>query len=126
MIIDEIVNVCKFLDNIDSFNEKANDSLSILDQKISDLYHFLEIKNLNYRQCYKFCQELKSILNERRILKRNMSMYKYFSTNKTKLISGINNRKILLSNLYKEDKKWNLPYKNNIYEMTELQNIIES
>ena len=126
MIIDDILDVCKKLDELDTFNNESNEKLSLLDKKISDLYHYLENKNLNYKQCYQFCKELKSLLVERRILKRNMSIYKVFSLNKQKLINGIENRQLFLTEIYKEDKNWNEPYKNNIYNAEELKEIIES
>ncbi len=126
MIIDDILKVCELLDRIDTFNKESYDKLSLLDKKISDLYHYLENAKLNYRQCYKFCKELKEVLTERRILKRNMSIYKTFSNQKQKLINGIDNRKLLLKEVYTDDKNWNEPYKNKNYQSEELKEIIES
>ena len=126
MILDDILDVCNLLDKIDIFNNESYEKLSLLDKKVSDLYHYLENAKLNYRVCYKFCKELKNVLIERRILKRNISIYNAFSTQKQKLINGIDNRKLLLNALYTKDKSWSEPYKNKNYQSDELKNIIEN
>ena len=125
MILENIKQICELLDDMDEFNKSAYTRLSVLDQKISDLYHYLENTKLNYRQCYKFCKELKGVLIERRKLKRNMDIYKCFNIHKQKLINGTDNRQMLLKDVHEEDKKWDNPYKNNIYNPEELKKLVE-
>ena len=53
MIIDDILKVCELLDRIDTFNKESYDKLSLLDKKISDLYHYLE--NAKFAKNLKKC-----------------------------------------------------------------------
>ena len=119
-ILEKVINVSNILLELDTFENEISDKLSYYDSKVSDLYHFLENMPLNSKQCYRFCKELKLILNERRKYKQNLAIFQKFKTNRQKLISDKSNRSILISNLHKEYKNLNLPYKNRIYTEEEL------
>ena len=125
MILEKIVEAAKILDEIEDFDKIVNENISHCDSKVSDLYHYLENNNLNSKSCYRFCKELKKVLAERRQNKQNLSIYQKYKTNCQKMYSGKENRKILLSVLYKEKKYINYPYKNRIYGDEELKEIME-
>ena len=76
---------------------------------------------LDSKKCYRFCKELKQVLNERREYKQNMSVYQKYKANIQKLVNGQENRNILLSSLGKEEKRVKTPYKNRVYTIEELE-----
>lgn len=120
-VLEKIIKVSDLLNELDDFEETICEKVSYYDCKVSDLYHLLEDMKLNSKNCYRFCKELKQVLNERRECKQNMSVYQKYKANSQKLINGKENRKILLSSLGKEEKNTRLPYKNRVYTKEELE-----
>lgn len=115
-IKDKIVELSKILDEIDCFSSKIPSKDQEYDLKLSDLYHKLENMNLDSKKCYRFCKELKSLLLERREYKNNKDIYNMFNKNIQKLFSGVDNRKIVLSQICTEENKLKTSkYKNRIY-----------
>lgn len=113
--------MCKILDEIDCFSSNIPSKDQEFDLKLSDLYHKLENMNLDSKKCYRFCKELKTVLLERREYKNNKDIYMLYNKNIQKLFSGVDNRKIVLSQLSTEEKKLrSSKYKNRIYTEEEL------
>ncbi len=119
-IFGKIKEVSIILDEIDDYSASMPETLSYYDNKVSDLYHKLEDMNLTVPKCYKYCKELKQVLNERRKLKIDIAIMQVIKDNKTKLISTKDNRKILLSNLGTTSKKVSTKQKPKIYTEEEL------
>ena len=121
----KIIEVSKLLDELDEFKEAIPNNIQNYDLKISDLYHKLEIMSLNSKSCYRFCKELKTVLNERREYKNNLAVFNEYQQEINKLINGIDNRKILLSKVCSEDSKVRKSkYHNRIYVEEELNELI--
>lgn len=120
-IRNKIIELSKILDEIDCFSSNIPSKDQEFDLKLSDLYHKLENMNLDSKKCYRFCKELKTVLLERREYKNNKDIYMLYNKNIQKLFSGVDNRKIVLSQLSTEEKKLrSSKYKNRIYTEEEL------
>ncbi len=117
---EKIIEISKLLDELDEYNADLTESLSKADLQISDLYHFLETMALDSKKCYRFCKELKSILNNRRVIKKNISLMAKYKSQNNKLINGKENRQLLLSEIGKCDKQWESKYHNSAYTEEEL------
>ena len=120
-ILDKVIEASNILNELDNFEETICEKVSYYDCKVSDLYHLLEEMQLDSKKCYRFCKELKQVLNERREYKQNMSVYQKYKANIQKLVNGQENRNILLSSLGKEEKRVKTPYKNRVYTIEELE-----
>ena len=121
---DKILEVSKLLDEIDEYGDSLPNALSIVDSKICDLMHLIEINTLKTNQCYRIVRELHKLRLERRKIKNNMDLLQVFKTEKNKLIN-IENRKFLLNAIYKEDRRQNnAKYNNRIYSEEELKELL--
>ena len=123
-MIEEIKEAVSLLDKIDEYNEILPSLMSNNDLAISDLYHYIENNSLSSKSSYRMIKELKERLKERRKLKNQQAIMNVYNNQKQKLIE-LNNRKMLVVNLCKEQKKLKTPYKNRIYEETELKENLE-
>lgn len=123
-MIEEIKEAVSLLDKIDEYNEILPSLMSNNDLAISDLYHYIENNSLSSKSSYRMIKELKERLKERRKLKNQQAIMNVYNNQKQKLIE-LNNRKMLVVNLCKEQKKLKTPYKNRIYEETELKEKLE-
>lgn len=119
-IKDKILEISKLLDEVDKFNEDIPNIQQEFDYKISDLYHKLEDMKLDAAKCYRFCKELKNVLLDRRDFKDNVEIMRVYQQNKLKLNSGIEQRKMLLSNMGKREKQLHYPYNPRVYTEEEL------
>ena len=123
-MIEEIENAILVLNKIDEYFETLSSLISNNDLAISDLYHYIENNSLNSKSSYRMMKELKERLKERRRLKNEQAIMNVYNNQKQKLIE-LNNRKMLMVNLKKEQKKLQTPYKNRIYEEEELKEKLE-
>ena len=55
------------------YSSCLSDDLSMLDQKINDIYHFIEFSNLNAVDGYKIYKKLQETLKQRRYTKNKLS-----------------------------------------------------
>ena len=117
---EKIIEVSKLLDDLEDIDETLSDSLSKVDLQISDLYHFLENMTLNSKSCYRLCRELKVALNNRRTIKKNISLMSKYKSQNNRLIKGKENRQMLLSEIGKCAKQWESNYHYSIYTEEEL------
>lgn len=123
-VIEKIREAIILLNNIDEYNETLPSLMSNNDLAISDLYHYIENNTMNSKSSYRIVKELKEKLKERRRLKSEQDIIRVFNNHKQKLIE-INNRKMILVDLGKEQKKLQSPYKNRIYTEEELKQKME-
>lgn len=123
-VIEKIREAIILLNNIDEYNETLPSLMSSNDLAISDLYHYIENNTMNSKSSYRIVKELKEKLKERRRLKSEQDIIRVFNNHKQKLIE-INNRKMILVDLGKEQKKLQSPYKNRIYTEEELKQKME-
>lgn len=122
-IINTVKEVIMKLDNLEEYMNNLSKQLSTVDQKKSDIEHFIENKKVNMIQAYKVYKELYKVLLERRKIKNDIELTKVFRANETKLIK-IKNRESLLEDLQIRNGDLNCEYNNKVYSKEELENIV--
>ncbi len=113
-IISDLKQVITVLDKFDNYRESYPEKVSKVDNKLNDLYHYIENNTLTTNQRYRIVGEIQKIRKERRILKNAGSLLNYYQKNIGKL-NNTNNRKFLLSGINQVNKSLDLKYKNRVY-----------
>ena len=124
-IIDNVVEVIAILNGIDEYGGTLVNKLSELDSKEQDLLHYIENNKINIFWCYRMIKEIKNVREERRKVKNDMELFSKFTDVKNKLISGKENRNMMLADLYKKEKQLQTVYKNRQYTDEEMGRIIK-
>lgn len=117
-VIEKIKNICDLLDELDEYFDNIPNKQSENDQAISDLYHYIENNRVSTKGSYRIVKELKEHLAIRRILKEDHEFSRTFNSHKTKLYTS-DNRKFLIAELKKTEKRLTAPYSYRIYESEE-------
>ena len=121
---DKVVEVIELLDEIDSYDEGLVNNLSNVDSKISDLYHYVEEHKLKTSECYRFVQELRKVLLERRKVKDDISLLSVYKREREKLLNN-KNRIFLRQTIFKKNREiTESNYKNRVYTDNELNDIL--
>ena len=124
-IIDNVVEVIAILNGIDEYGSTLVNKLSELDSKEQDLLHYIENNKISIFWCYRMIKEIKNVREERRKVKNDMELFSKFTDVKNKLISGKENRNMMLADLYKKEKQLQTVYKNRQYTDEEMGRIIK-
>ena len=124
-VLKTIAEIVDKLNEIDNYDSGLSQLLSECDEREQDLLHYIENNKINMLWCYKYVRELKSIREKRRNIKNDMERITKFKEQKTKLVSTIDNRQLMLAELNKREKQLNCPYKNRRYTEEELQKILK-
>lgn len=119
--IDETIAL---LNSLDNYKDSLNESLSLKDQSLSDLYHYIEFNKLDSKGSYRMIKELKSVLTDRRKIKDDMSILHSFEEQKDRLIKK-ENRQLISSSIHKQDRMLK-KYNYNIYSEEELKELMEA
>lgn len=122
-IISDLKQVITILDKFDNYRDSYPEKVSKIDNKLNDLYHYIENNSLTTNQRYRIVGEIQKVRKERRILKNAGTLLNYYQKNIGKL-NNTNNRKFLLSGINQVNKSLGLKYKNRVYSDEELRNII--
>lgn len=121
---DKIVEVTELLDEIDEYDDSLSNTLSNCDSKVSDLYHLAEKRKLKTNECYRFVQEFRKVLLERRKVKNDMLLLNTYRNEKQKLISN-QNRTFLKQSIFKKYRELKeAKYNNRIYTEEEIEEIL--
>ena len=124
-VLKEITQIVEKLNELDKYDSGLPQLLSEVDEREQDLLHYIEKNKINMLWCYKYVKELKTIREKRRNIKNDMERINKLKEHKTKLISTIDNRQLLLTELNKREKQLNCPYKNRRYTEEEMQKILK-
>ena len=124
-VLKEITEIVDKLNSLDKYDSGLAQLLSEVDEREQDLLHYIENNKINMLWCYKYVKELKTIREKRRSIKNDMERLTKFKEHKTKLVSTIDNRQLMLSKMHKREKQLNCPYKNRRYTEEEMQKIIK-
>lgn len=122
-IINNLTKSIELLDEIDEEYERIPNIQSELDQRLSDVYHFIEHNHLNTNQRYRMISLLQGLLEERRKTKNDMELLRTFKNIENRL-SQKDNRKMLIPEIRKKEKLINSKYKYRIYTEEELKEFI--
>ena len=124
-VIEKIKSIVADLNELEEYASNLGNKLSEADSKTQDLLHYVEDNKLNIVWCYRYMKELKKIRLERRKIKNDIEIMTKYNENKTKLLSNLDNRNMLLSEIFKREKQLNIPYKNRQYTEDEIANILK-
>ena len=123
-VVEEIKEIVVRLNRLSELYDELPKQQSNVDSKICDILHLIESGNLKTNECYRIIRELKKQRIERRQIKNNFAILQVFNTHINKLTLE-DNRKFLLNEINKENKKINSEYKNRIYTSEEIDNILK-
>ena len=124
-VIEKIKSIVADLNELEEYASNLGNKLSEADSKTQDLLHYVEDNKLNIVWCYRYMKELKKIRLERRKIKNDIEIMTKYNENKTKLLSNLDNRNMLLSEIFKREKQLNIPYKNRQYTEEEMAGILK-
>lgn len=124
-VLKAITEIVDKLNEIDNYDNGLSQLLSECNEREQDLLHYIENNKINMLWCYKYVRELKNVREKRRNIKNDMERITKFKEHKTKLVSTIDNRQLMLAELNKREKQLNCPYKNRRYAEEELQKILK-
>lgn len=123
-VLKTIDDTITLLNDLDNYKDSLNENLSIKDQSLSDLYHYIEFNKLDSKASYRMIKELKRILADRRKIKDDMSILRIFEEQKEKMLKK-DNRQLMASNIHKQDRMLK-KYNYNIYSEEELKELMEA
>lgn len=123
-VLETITNICKQLDELDSYLETLNGLHSEMDCRLCDLYHVIELEELTPTQSKKLLKEMQQVLTKRRKVKEDIGMNRVYSDNIDK-IKNKNTRPFLLEKLYKLNKTHDeAEYHNRVYSNEDINKIV--
>lgn len=124
-VLDNVREAVELLDDIDNLEDEFSKQESISDKKIDYWEHRIEFETIPVTQAYKIIKEIKRLRIARREAKRELWLIKVFRDNQGKLCNT-DNRKMLLSNLYKtSNKQQNAQYSYDAYTTEELEEVFK-
>lgn len=124
-VLDNVREAVELLDDVDSMHEDLVQQLSIADKKIDYWEHMMEFETIPVTHAYKIIKEMKRQRISRREAKNELELLKVFRDNQGKLCNT-DNRKMLLSNLYKtSNKQQNAQYSYDAYTTEELEEVFK-
>lgn len=121
----KVKEVVESLDELDKYIDNLPDICSKNDQSISDLYHYIENNKLDSKASYRMIKELKSRLIDRRKIKQEQELAHTLRTYQQRIV-GSENRKLLLGEIGKTEKKLNTQYRYRVYNEDELREKMEA
>lgn len=122
-IVEELKKAIEILDKLDEYRSTLPKLQSEIDNKLEDLYHYIENNSLNTSQRYRIVGEIQRLRQERRIIKNNNWLSKSYDTHINKL-NNVDNRKMLLAELNKTIKTLDTKYKNRVYSEEEMKELV--
>lgn len=124
-IIAEIKEIIDKIDKIDRYIGQLQNKLVTLEEKQLDWLHYIESNKISSFDAYRMSKEMKKIRNDRRKVKQDIEIARKYSEQKNKMVSTVENRKLLLEDLYKRKKQLETTYKNRQYTEEEMQKILK-
>lgn len=122
IIFEKIKNAVSILDEIDKMIDEQPEELQKIDYELSDLYHYIENKDLTDDVSIKIIKRIKELRIERRSLNNEYSIEKAYKDNSSKMM-GTNSRPFLLNILNQTVKNLNCEYKNRVLTEEDIQNL---
>lgn len=124
-VITQINDIVDKLNELDVYDSGLEQKLKIVDGQTQDILHYIEHNKINMLTCYNLIKKIKTIRVERRKIKEDIEILKRYNELKQKLISNVDNRKIVLAEIYKKEKQLKTDYKNRQFSEEDIQNILK-
>lgn len=126
-VLENIKQAIDLLKEVELYNNELvgeNGLISTCDKRIDFWEHYLELETLKVTQVYNICREIKKQRNLRRQYKNEAELIKLYKDNEAKM-QHVDNRAILLTQLYKTDtKQKNAKYSYSAYTEEERNEIL--
>lgn len=124
-ILTKVAEVTKILDEIDAYFDNLPSLQSNNDLIISDLYHYIEHNKLDAKASYRMIKRLRENLLIRREYKEEYELLRVLKQHQNKLLQK-ENRKMLLSELGKAQKRLKSEYKYRILYENDIKEKLEA
>lgn len=124
-VITQINDIVDKLNELDVYDSGLEQELKIVDGQTQDILHYIEHNKINMLTCYNLVKKIKTIRVERRKIKEDIEILKRYNELKQKMISNVDNRKIVLTEIYKKEKQLKTEYKNRQFSEEDIQNILK-
>lgn len=124
-LIQKIMDMLIFLDEIDIINEESKEKQQLMDLKQLDLLHYIEFNKLKSYERTRLTNELEKIRKERREAKDNIETLTHFKSNILQMQTKAGREQ--LRNILKRQKKKleHRRYANRAYKQEELDKLIK-
>ncbi len=123
-IKDKVIEICKLLDELDSYIDSLPSQHSLVDGKICDLLHVIEYTKLTVSQRYRIVKALQELRLERRKIKNDELIAKLYTDECQKILT-VQNRQFLIADISKREKQiTSTVYKNRVFSDDEIKELI--
>lgn len=124
-ILTKVAEATKILDEIDAYFDNLPSLQSNNDLIISDLYHYIEHNKLDAKASYRMIKRLRENLLIRREYKEEYELLRVLKQHQNKLLQK-ENRKMLLSEPGKAQKRLKSEYKYRILSEDDIKEKLEA
>ena len=121
-IIENLVQAVSILNKTEEYLESLPDRLSECDSLISDYEHLIENNDTSEIDLKKLYNEMKNVLNKRRVVKNNLTLRDNYK-NMVARLNNTTNREFFIQNMKNAQSKLGLKYHNRILTEDELEQL---
>lgn len=121
-IIENLVQAVSILNKTEEYLESLPDRLSECDSLISDYEHLIENNDTSEIDLKKLYNEMKNVLNKRRIVKNNLTLRDNYK-NMVARLNNTTNREFFIQNMKNAQSKLGLKYHNRILTEDEIEQL---
>lgn len=121
-IIENLVQAVSILNKTEEYLESLPDRLSECDSLISDYEHLIENNDTSEIDLKKLYNEMKIVLNKRRVVKNNLTSRDNYK-NMVARLNNTTNREFFIQNMKNAQSKLGLKYHNRILTEDEIEQL---
>ena len=121
-IIENLVQAVSILNKTEEYLESLPDRLSECDSLISDYVHLIENNDTSEIDLKKLYNEMKNVLNKRRVVKNNLTLRDNYK-NMVARLNNTTNREFFIQNMKNAQSKLGLKYHNRILTEDEIEQL---
>lgn len=121
-IIENLVQAVSILNKTEEYLESLPDRLSECDSLISDYEHLIENNDTSEIDLKKLYNEMKIVLNKRRVVKNNLTLRDNYK-NMVARLNNTTNREFFIQNMKNAQSKLGLKYHNRILTEDEIEQL---
>ena len=121
-IIENLVQAVSILNKTEEYLESLPDRLSECDSLISDYEHLIENNDTSEIDLKKLYNEMKNVLNKRRVVKNNLTLRDNYK-NMVVRLNNTTNREFFIQNMKNAQSKLGLKYHNRILTEDEIEQL---
>lgn len=123
-IIEKIKQIENHFNEVDDYFDSISTYQSQNDEYISDLLHYMEVKEFTQASALKFVKLLKEKRIKRRTLNNDWEIKRVFDNGRQRFSSGADQREVFMASLYKKEKELSYPYNPRQITFDEIDQLI--